>query len=178
MGNLQMLRRIAVWIALIAGLCSAAFAAGSSQTEKLAAVDLAQYAEIFENEVFDLQDLAEGAEIQRRFFNRITPPGISWVQPMFPPLAPFEAENFADSFLDALLGEDKNSVAIYPLSLALDPGTRETLVFNAEGDLMASLPGDWISHEWPEDADPSRVSLQLDLLPSEDVEPYLYTESR
>jgi hypothetical protein len=29
-----------------------------------------------------------------------------------------------------------------------------------------------------EDADPSRVTLQLDLLPSENVEPYLYTESR
>ncbi|MDR0994577.1 MAG: hypothetical protein LBN38_08485, partial [Verrucomicrobiota bacterium] len=64
MGNLLMLRRIAVWIAtLIAVLCSAALAAGSSQAEKLAAVDLAQYADIFENEVFDLQDLAEGAEI-------------------------------------------------------------------------------------------------------------------
>ncbi|MDR0993140.1 MAG: hypothetical protein LBN38_01020 [Verrucomicrobiota bacterium] len=124
MGNLQMLRSFAVWIAALAAvLCSAALAAGSSRTEKLAAIDAAQYADIFENEVFDLQDLAKGAEIQRRFFNRITPPGISWVQPMFPPLAPFEAENFDDSFLDALLGEAKYSVAIYPLSLALDPGT-------------------------------------------------------
>ena len=28
-------------------------------------------------EVFDIQDLAEGAEIQRRRFNRMTPPGFS-----------------------------------------------------------------------------------------------------
>ncbi|MDR0994112.1 MAG: hypothetical protein LBN38_06085, partial [Verrucomicrobiota bacterium] len=81
MENLRRLRGSA-GAALIAVLCSAALAAGSSQAEKLAAVvDDEQYADIFENEVFDLQDLAEGAEIQRRFFNRITPPGISWVQP-------------------------------------------------------------------------------------------------
>ncbi|MDR0993197.1 MAG: hypothetical protein LBN38_01320, partial [Verrucomicrobiota bacterium] len=74
MENLRRLRSFAV-AAFAAVRYSAAFAAGSSRTEKLAAVDLAQYADIFENEVFDLQDLAEGAEIQRRFFNRITPPG-------------------------------------------------------------------------------------------------------
>ncbi|MDR0993051.1 MAG: hypothetical protein LBN38_00575 [Verrucomicrobiota bacterium] len=93
MENLRRLRGSAVGITLIAVLCSADF----SQTEKLAAVDLGQYADIFENEVFDLQDLAEGAEIQRRFFNRITPPGISWVQPMSPPLAPFAEPPWSSS---------------------------------------------------------------------------------
>ncbi len=90
---------------------------------------------------------------------------------------PFDAENFDEKFLDELLGEDKNSVAFYPLSLTLDPKTRETLVFNADGNLIAAIPPDRISRSWPEDADPARVTLQLDLLPSEDVEPYLYTES-
>ncbi len=164
--------------ALVAVLCLAALASDSARIEKPAAVDALQYADFIENEVFDIQDLAEGAEIQRRMFNRITPQGISWVQPMFPPVVPFDAENFDEKFLDELLGEDKNSVAIYPLSLALDPKTRETLVFNAEGKLIATIPADQISREWPEDADPARVTLQLDLLPAEDVEPYLYTESR
>ena len=164
--------------ALVAVLCLAALASDSARIEKPAAVDAEQYADFIENEVFDIQDLAEGAEIQRRMFNRITPQGISWVQPMFPPVVPFDAENFDEKFLDELLGEDKNSVAIYPLSLTLDPKTRETLVFNAEGKLIATIPADRISREWPEDADPARVTLQLDLLPSEDVEPYLYTESR
>ena len=164
--------------AIVAVLCLAAIASDSIRIEKPAAVDSEQYADFIENEVFDIQDLAEGAEIQRRMFNRITPQGISWVQPMFPPVVPFDAENFDEKFLDELLGEDKNSVAIYPLSLALDPKTRETLVFNAEGKLIATIPTDRVSREWPEDADPARVTLQLDLLPAEDVEPYLYTESR
>ena len=164
--------------ALVAVLCLAALASDSARIEKPASVDAEQYADFIENEVFDIQDLAEGAEIQRRMFNRITPQGISWVQPMFPPVVPFDAENFDEKFLDELLGEDKNSVAIYPLSLALDPKTRETLVFNAEGKLIATIPADRISREWPADADPARVTLQLDLLPAEDVEPYLYTESR
>lgn len=164
--------------AIFAVLCLAAFAADSALTEKPAAVDAEQYADFIENEVFDIQDLAEGAEIQRRMFNRITPQGVSWVQPMFPPVVPFDAENFDEKFLNELLGEDKNSVAIYPLSLTLDPKTRETLVYNADGKLIATIPADRISREWPEDADPARVTLQLDLLPAEDVEPYLYTESR
>ena len=164
--------------AIVAVLCLAALASDSARIEKPAVVDAEQYADFIENEVFDIQDLAEGAEIQRRMFNRITPQGISWEQPMFPPVVPFDAENFDGKFLDNLLGEDKNSVAIYPLSLALDPKTRETLVFNAEGKLIATIPAEKISIAWPEDADPARVTLQLDLLPSEDVEPYLYTESR
>ncbi|MFY9180810.1 MAG: lamin tail domain-containing protein, partial [Kiritimatiellia bacterium] len=130
------------------------------------------------NEVLDIQDLAEGAEVQRRMFNRITPPGLSWTQPMFPPVAPFDAQYFDEQFLEGLLGEDKNSVAIYPLSLIQDPQTRETLIYNAEGELIAAIPVDGAVREWPEDADPSRVILQLDLLPAEDVEPYLYTERR
>lgn len=159
-------------------LCCAAIAADLSADSKPAAVDAAQYADFMANEALDIQDLAEGAEIQRRMFSRITPPGISWLQPMFPPVVPFDAERFDDHFLDGLLGDDKNSVAIYPLSLALNPKTRETLVYNADGKLIATIPADKAIRYWPEDADPARVTLQLDLLPSEDVEQYLYTESR
>ena len=164
--------------ALVAGLCLAALASDSTRIEKPAAVDAEQYADFIDNEIFDIQDLAEGAEIQRRRFNRMTPPGFSWVQPMFPSVVPFDAENFDEKFLGELLGEDKNSVAIYPLSLTQDPKTRETLVFNAEGKQIATIPADKTVRYWPEDADPARVTLLLDLLPAEDVEPYLYTESR
>ena len=181
MRNLRMNRKPAIGIgiaAIVAVLCLSALASDSARIEKPAAVDAEQYADFIENEVFDIQDLAEGAEIQRRRFNRMTPPGFSWVQPMFPSVVPFDAENFDEKFLDELLGEDKNSVAIYPLSLIQDPKTRETLVYNADGKLIATIPADRVSREWPENADPARVTLQLDLLPSEDVEPYLYTESR
>ena len=181
MRNPKKYQKPVVWFgiaAIVAVLCLAALASDSVRIEKPAAVDVAQYSEFIENEVFDIQDLAEGAEIQRRFFNRITPPGFSWIQPMFPAVVPFDAANFDEKFLGELLGEDKNSVAIYPLSLALDPKTRETLVYNADGKLIATIPADKNLRSWPEDADPSRVVLQLDFLPSEDVEPYLYVESR
>ena len=173
MRKLRMNHNPAVGIAvavIVAVLCLAAFAEDSTRAEKIpAAVDAEQYADFIENEVLDIQDLAEGAETQRRRFNRITPPGFSWVQPMFPSVAPFDAEHFDEKFLDELLGEDKNSVAIYPLSLALDPKTRETLVYNADGLLIAVVPADPVVREWPENADPSRVTLLLDLFPMEDV---------
>ena len=175
--NLKFAVGIAVAVVSIA-VCCVALAADLSGDSKPAAVDSTQYADFMANEALDIQDLAEGAEIQRRMFNRITPPGFSLIQPMFPALVPFDATNFDEKFLGELLGEDKNSVAIYPLSLALDPKTRETLVYNAEGKLIASIPADKTSCYWPKDSDPARVILQLDMLPSEDVEQYLYTESR
>ena len=167
-----------VIVAIVAVLGLVAMASDSTRTEKPAAVDSDQYADFMEHEAYDLEDLAEGAEIQRLMFNRMTPPGFTWLQPMFPSLVPFDSKNFADSFLDGLLGEDENSVAIYPLSLVLDAKTRETLVYNAEGKLIASVPAEKASDVWPEGADPARVTLLLDLLPSEDVEPYLYVDSR
>ena len=179
--NPRMRQRSAIGIAVsafVAALGLAALAADSDRDEKPVAVNATQYADFMENEALDIQDLAEGAEIQRRLFNRLTPPGVALFQPMAPDLVPFVFKNFADSFLDGLLGEDKNSVAIYPLSLALDPETRETLVYNAAGNLIASIPSNESSHEWPEDADPARVTLRLDLLSAEDVEPFLYTGRR
>lgn len=149
-----------------------------SVAEEQPAVSEEAYANLMDNEVLDLQDLAEGAEIQRRMFNRMTPSGFSWLQPMFPSVAPFDAGYFDEAFLDGLMGQDTNSVAVYPLSLVLDPKTRETLVYNAEGKLIATVPSDGVTRTWPEDADPARVTLQLDLLPTEDVEPYLYVDDR
>lgn len=161
----------------IAFLLAVRVASGGGE-ETTTGVSEEAYSELMANEVLDLQDLADGAEIQRRMFNRMTPPGLSWVQPMFPSVAPFDSKYFDESFLDGLLGEDKNSVAVYPLSLVLDPKTRETLVFNVEGEIVASAPSVGASKDWPEGADPSRVVLKLDLLPAEDVEQYLYTEGR
>lgn len=159
--------------------CSAlGIGAAAHAADDLAGVPEETYAEFMAGEVLDVEDLAEGAEIQRLMFNRITPPGMSWLQPMFPTVVPFDAAYFEESFLDNLLGEARNSVAVYPLSLALDPKTRDTLVYNADGKLIAAIPTDKASRAWPEDADPSRVTLQLNLLPAEDVEPYLYVEGR
>ena len=171
---------IGIAVAVIAvALCCAAVAADLSAEIKPTAVDVVQYADFMAGEVLDMENLADFVEAQRQYFNRITPPGISWVQPMFPSVAPFDAAYFVDSFLDGLLGEDKYSVAVYPLSFALDPKTRETLVYNADGKLISVLPAvksTWITTRG--ETDPARVTLQLDLLPVEDVEPYLYVEER
>jgi hypothetical protein len=164
---------------LISLVCYLPLLSQAARTEKVSTgVDAGEYAEMMGNEAYDLEDLAEGAEIQRRMFNRMTPPGYSWLQPMFPSVVPFSADNYSESFLEGLLGVSENSVAIYPLSLVLDPKTRKTLVYNAEGELIATVPAERISHVWPEGYDPARVTLLLDLLPSEDVEPYLYVKER
>ena len=181
MRNPRMNHKPAIGIVIavaIAVLGLAALASDSARTEKPAAVDAQEYADFMANEVLDVQDLAEGAEIQRRAFNRMTPPGLAWVQPMFPLAVPFAAANFEEGFLDDLLGEEKNSVAVYPLTLAVDPKTRETLIYNSEGNPIVALPSEKTSRMWPDGPDPARVVLRLDLLPAEDVEQYLYTESR
>lgn len=49
--------------AIVAVLCFAALASGTSRNEKPAAVDAEEYAEMMANEAYDLEDLAEGAEI-------------------------------------------------------------------------------------------------------------------
>ncbi|NLG34971.1 MAG: hypothetical protein GX548_06430 [Lentisphaerae bacterium] len=179
---MKMMRKDAVGImgiaVFIAALCCVALAADLSDDAEPAAVDAAQYADFMSEEVLDLQDLAQWAEIQRRFFNRITPADDSLFQPMSPPVVPFDAANYADDFLKELLGEDMNSVAVYPLSLALDPETRETLIYNADGKLIAAVSQNNAFPAVSEGEDPSRVMLQLDLLPTEDVEPYLYVERR
>ena len=162
----------------ISFLLAVGVALGGGGEGTTAGISEEAYVALMENEVLDLQDLTEGAEIQRRVFNRITPSGVSLFQPMMPSLAPFDSKYFDESFLDGLLGEDKNSVAVYPLSLVLDPKTRKTLVYNADGELIASAPSDEVSRAWSEDADPARVILRLDLLPAEDVEQYLYAEDR
>ena len=131
---------IGIAVAVIAvALCCAAVATDLSASLPTA-VDVVQYADFMASEILDVENLADFVEGQRQFFNRITPPGISWVQPMFPSVAPFDAAYFEDSFLDGLLGEDKFGVAVYPLSFSLDPKTRETLVYNADGKLILILP--------------------------------------
>ena len=163
---------------LVVALGCVVWAADLSATQEPAAVDSAQYADFMSEEVLDLQDLARWAEIQRRMYNRITPPGGALFQTMSPPIVPFDSANYADEFLKELLGEDQYSVAVYPLSLALDPKTRETLVYNADGKLIAAVSKNNAFPAVAEGEDPSRVTLRLDLLPSEDVEPYLYVERR
>jgi len=181
MRNPRMTRKPAVGLSVAAiaiALCCAAWAADLAAEPKPAAVDAERYADFMAHEARDVRDLAAGAELQRRTFDRITPAGVAWFQPMQPAVVPFAAANFDAAFLEDLLGEERNSVAVYPLVLALDPQTRATLVRNVEGKLLATVPASKDFRWGPADADPARVTLQVDLLPAEDVEPYLYAEDR
>ena len=66
MRNPRMMQRSAIGIAVsafVAALGLAALASDSDRDEKPAAVDAERYADFFENEVFDIEDLAEGAEV-------------------------------------------------------------------------------------------------------------------
>ena len=176
-----MTRKPAVGLSVVAiaiALCCSAWAADLAAEPKPAAVDAERYADFMAHEARDVQDLAAGAELQRRTFDRITPAGVAWFQPMQPAVVPFAAANFDAAFLEDLLGEERNSVGVYPLVLALDPQTRATLVRNVEGKLLATVPASKDFRWGPAGADPARVTLQVDLLPAKDVEPYLYAEDR
>ena len=144
--------------AIVVALGCAAMAADLAGDAKPAAVDPEKYAEILSTEVLGAEDLAECVESQRRYFNRITPSGVSLYQPMLPSVAPFDAANFTDEFLDGLLGEDRNSVEVYPLSFELNTHTRETLVYNVCGQLISTIPaidGAWTTTKGEDD--PARV---------------------
>jgi len=169
--------RTLVVIALAALLFPASAHAGRGE-KKPPAIDQEQFSEVMGNIALGVEDLAEGAEIQREFFNTITPPGVDLVQPMFPSAVPFLDSDFTDDFLARLLGWGRNSVTVYPIQLLLDPETRQTLIYNLEGELITTSPNLWGPRiEWG-DSDPSRVTLLVDLLPVEDVELFLYAESR
>ena len=53
--------------AITAALCFITLASGSARIEKSATVDAGRYADFIENEVFDIQDLAEDAETHYLF---------------------------------------------------------------------------------------------------------------
>ena len=63
-------------------------------------------------EALDAEDLAESAEIQRHIFNLITPPGISWLQPMSPPVVPFDAATVALAKTAAALTREGSLVSV------------------------------------------------------------------
>jgi len=161
---------------LMALLCTAPLASGERGEKKKPAVNPVEFSEFMGNIALGVEDLAEGAEIQREFFNTITPPGVELFQPMFPSAIPFEDRDFTDDFLAGLLGWDRNSVTVYPIQLLLDPETRQTLIYNLKGELIASSPNLWGPRM--DLGGSERISLLVDLVPSEDVQPYLYTESR
>jgi len=166
-------------VVLLSLLCYMPLVADAARSErKPPAVDAEQYADFMASQPLDIKDLADEAEIQRDFFNRITPPHVSLFQPMMPMVRTFNAADFTDDFLEGLLGEDRNSVTVYPLSFLLDPKTRETLIYNAEDELIASVPPLWGPRIEQEGSEAARVTLFLELLPLEDVEQYLYTETR
>ncbi len=173
-----MQRKTAIGIGVAAFLIILSLNVWAAGDAQCAGVEAELHADSMGHKVIDIQDLAEGAEIQRRMFNRITPPGLSWTQPMLPLVAPFDADYFDERFLDELLGEKKKSVVMYPLALIQDPKTRATLIYNAKGALVVAIPSDGVAREWPEGGDPARVTLQLDLRPAGDVGPSLYTERR
>ena len=65
------IKSVGSWIAgiiLFTVFCCVATVADSSGDPKPAGVDSAQFADFMAGEALDIQDLAEGAEIQRRIF--------------------------------------------------------------------------------------------------------------
>ena len=69
--GMNKIKSVGSWIAgiiLFTVFCCVATVADSSGDPKPAGVDSAQFADFMAGEALDIQDLAEGAEIQRRIF--------------------------------------------------------------------------------------------------------------
>ncbi|MDR0993467.1 MAG: thrombospondin type 3 repeat-containing protein, partial [Verrucomicrobiota bacterium] len=120
--------------------------------------------------VLNLSRLADWVDEQWEFYNRITPPWKELVQPLWMEALPVDPEEFPTSFVEQLEGEWEGSIAIYPLSIAQDPDTRETSLYNLSGEPVAV----WFGEEaaWPEGMDPSRITFTLDLLDQADEPAY------
>ncbi|MDR0993684.1 MAG: thrombospondin type 3 repeat-containing protein, partial [Verrucomicrobiota bacterium] len=120
--------------------------------------------------VLNLSRLADWVDEQWEFYNRITPPWKELVQPLWMEALPVDPEEFPTSFLEQLEGEWEGSIAIYPLSIAQDPDTRETSLYNLSGEPVAVWCGEEAA--WPEGMDPSRITFTLDLLDQADESAY------
>jgi len=128
--------------------------------------------------------------------------------PMLPPdpdigftahgtLTPFNFTNLPAGFnLQLLAGKQVNGVTVFPLTIAQDPESRETVFLNSQGDVLYSLPPPagydpvaWLlawrtnlapslaraasTNAWLQMWDPARIQLSLKLIALDDVVPYL-----
>lgn len=138
---------------------AAALAAGLAHGQGLA-----------ERQALSLEDLAEGVEIQRNQFARMTPGedaalqevGWQW----------FDDADFAPAFLERLVGVRELGLWTWPLRAELEPISLETVFRNAAGEEVGRVGTDFAK------AESARMALRVPLVAAEDVPDFAYQEER
>ena len=193
--------RIALLLVCAAGWWVARI--GFSNQDSETAVDPNVYKAFLASQVSDIYDLQDFYLSQREDYIPILPPDPEFIltQPSCPEVIPFDPQAFPDDFVKGLVAEYENSVPVYPVILAEDFLSRDTLFLNAEGEEVYALPAvedydpyadlKWMHPEvlseyassawlaWMESLyDPARIEIRVKLIAVDDVEPYLYAQAQ
>ena len=193
--------RIALLLVCAAGWWVARI--GFSNQDSETAIDPDVYQAFLASQVSDIYDLQDFYLAQREDYIPILPPDPEFIltQPSFPDIIPFDPKAFPDDFVKGLVAEYENSVPVYPVTVAEDFLSRNTLFLNAQGEEIYALPAvedydpyidlEWLHPEvlseyassawvaWMESLyDPARIEIRVKLIAVDDVEPYLYAQAQ
>ena len=115
---------------------------GFSNQDSETAVDPNIYQAFLASQISDIYDLQDFYLAQREDYIPILPPDPEFIltQPSFPEVIPFDPKAFPDDFVKGLVAEYENSVPVYPVILAEDFLSRDTIFLNAEGEEVYALP--------------------------------------
>ncbi|MBU0679554.1 MAG: thrombospondin type 3 repeat-containing protein [Verrucomicrobia bacterium] len=174
----------------------------SARTSEAASVDLNQYQTLMSSKLTGIADLEDRFRDEQDTLIPVLPPGEGFIlrQGIGARVLPFDMTDFPKEFNDGLVGEYKNSVLTYPVTVAEDQETRAALFVNSNEEVIYSLPASddydpyaylfhlypligtgtyprwWISMQyalW----DPSRIEVSITLVEEDDLELYLYAEA-
>lgn len=192
--------------ALITVLGVSAITLAFSNAEKIESdpvINPDEYDFLMSYKVGDIYDLEQYFVLHQYNFLPITPPPADFIlqQSGMPDVLPFDAKSFPSEFVSGLVGTYEYSALVYPLVVLEDPNTREIVFLNSEGKEIYTLPpapgydpyaylkSRWSAlysgkaslqavNYWQGIYDPARVQLRTKLIPTENVEPYLYAQAK
>jgi len=161
------------------------------------AINTNQALSLISRQCDDLGALAQILENAQNTYLQILPPAsnIGFNAPGW--LTPFNFTNLPAGFaVSNLTGQEVHGVMVYPISIAQDPTTRETVFLGGLGDELYRLPPPagydpvaWLltwqpnlasslakaasTNTWLQQWDPARIQVSLKLIALDDVIPYL-----
>lgn len=174
----------------------------ADESEIVAPEAISPYIEMMSTRVESIDDLEMWFIAAQYQWLPLAPPDPDYIllQPSGEVL-PFDPKNFPEQFNSRLVLTYKNSVPAYRVTIMEDPVTRET-VFVTPSDIEAAVldpekdydPNGYVYSTYPDLLsgrystayieylmrlwDPSRVQLEVTLIPSEYVEQYLYAQEQ
>jgi len=142
-----------------------------------------------------VEDLVGHLRDGQDMFLMIMPPGGGFTLKQTGGMVVFDPKVFPDTFTSGLIGEQIYDCPVYAITLAEDPATHETMMFNADGKEIASVkpeagynPWWYLDMKYPDlysglysedeikrlqdEYDPSHIQITLTLLPADYVKTY------